>query len=93
MSEENRKEFFDQKIAEQCQSMRLLSLRISDTALQMESLRASHTAMMQTYASQQVELQKLVSLAQRMLGLEGDWICAIDTGKLIPVKPQEGSSG
>ena len=91
MSDATQKEFFDQKIAEHCRVMRLLSLKISDSSLQMEALRINHASLVQAYANQQAELQQVVSMAHKMLGLEGEWICAIDTGELKQLRKAEGT--
>ena len=85
MSEGDQKEYFEGKIAEQCQGMRLLSLKITDVTLQLEALRSTQTSLVNAYATQQAELKKTVDLAHKMLGLEGDWICAIDQGVLVQV--------
>lgn len=87
MSDDGQKAYFDRKIAEQCGEMRVLALRIADVSLQEEALKATRLGLVQAYSNQQVELQKLVGMAKRMLGLEGDWVCIIDNGELRLVNP------
>jgi hypothetical protein len=93
VSDEGQKAYFEGKIAEHCKEMRVLALRISDMSLQEEALKTARTSLVQAYATQQVELQKLVGLAKKMLGLEGEWICTIDSGQLSQSpQPEEDQS-
>ena len=90
MSDETQKEFFQKKISEQCEVMRLMALKITDVTVQLRSLEDAQTNLVQAYAANQAELQKTVGMAHKMLGLEGEWICAMDKGQLIHVpKPGE----
>lgn len=87
MSEEVGRDYFDQQISEKCSKVREISLRVLNIESQIESLLDEKKSLLRESSSLFIDIRKLADLAKVVLKLEGAWFCALDEGKLMPVKP------